>query len=605
MEAATLADQFRDLQVKQHERFKARVARLQAKQHPLQQQSDAASPPDVHVDGASGLIGDLGLMTATQERELGSAVDGKEEKSTHRESAETDSSQGAQVRELSQKVEQLLAENERLTSRLKTSERKVEAVERTLQTEREALEGGPTAAQKIVELSKKNRVLHAELSAERNHVRQLEKAARAAVQSATHPQQEVHEKQSEKDLKDGEEALRLELREVQEQLTQAKSKAADLSNQCQQLRHDLKMAHRVITREVGEGVTVGSLLNGQSGWRGRSQQIIILQSKLSQMKSSFGKCRSCGVVETSLNIRESGGEGRAKARQRAALEKMERERRENLETVRRELEKVQRECGQFRKECSALRARNKTLTEELKLLRSGPASGNKRNKLSDGVFGDSIVLQELEQRMEKLEETNRNLRQELGKYKGALHQSQQKTQQTRCEAQSLPPLVHQPRYPRPHSRMKLDRQTLSAGTPVAAGLEASSLREAQMMKRLAETERDRLLELTTTLQQRLASTEEQLVRVKTERVASRPPTLARGGRKQRHSATGGPASERLSALESELVIQRDENSVLRETLAQLRREKLEDARLLHSTLQNARKRCLEVAGSHTSTAHLQ
>ena len=604
MEAATLADQFRDLQLKQHERFKARVARLQAKQYPPQQQSDSASPPDVHVDGASCLIGDLGLMTATQERELGSAVDGKEDKSTHRESAENDSSQGTRVRELSQKVEQLLAENERLTSRLKTSERKVEAVERTLQTEREALGGGPTAAQKIVELSKKNRVLHAELAAEKNRVRQLEKAARAAVQPA-HPQQEVHEKQSEKDVKDGEEELRLELREVQEQLTQAKSKAADLSNQCQQLRHDLKMAHRVITREVGEGVTVGSLLNGQSGWRGRSQQIIILQSKLSQMKSSLEKCRNCGMVETSLNIRESGGEGRAKARQRAALEKMERERRENLETVRRELEKVQRECEQFRKECSALRARNKTLTEELKLLRSGPASGKKRNQLSDRVFGDSAVLQELEQRMEKLEETNRNLRQELGNYKRALHQSQQKTQQTRCEAQSLPPLVHQPRHPRPRSRMKLDRQTLSAGTPVAAGLETSSLREAQMMKRLAETERDRLLELTTTLQQRLASTEEQLVRLKTERVASRPPTLTRGGRKQPHSATGGPASERLSALESELAIQRDENSVLRETLAQLRREKLEDARLLHSTLQDARRRCLEVASSHTSTAHLQ
>ena len=599
MEAATLADQFRDLQLKQHERLKARVAKLHEAKPSLQR-------PD--ADGI-GLGEDLGLMTATQERKLGFAGDSTNDKTTtHTAPVGGEAPHAAaRIKELSQEVEQLKAENERLTSRLKSSEKRAEVAERTLETERETLGGGLTAAQKIVEVSKKSRTLHAELAAERNRVRQLEKSVRTATQHA----QEVHDRESKRDAQEGQEDLKLQLGDVQEQLIQAKSKAANLNNQCQQLRHDLKMARLVIAREVGEGVTVGSLLNRQiSGWRGRSQQIIILQNKLSQLrKSALGRAAQIGEVNetcASISSREEGGrEGRVKARQRAALEKIERERRQNLETVRRELEKVQGECGHFRKECAALRARNKILTEEVKSLKSGPLAPCKRNEQRVVVGGDST---ELEQRVEKLEETNQNLRRQLKECKRALHRSQH-IQPATSEYLSLPPLVHQQqmRHSRPQSRIKLDRQILSAGT-AGAHLEVSSLREAQMLIRLAETDRDRLAELTTTLQQRLASAEEELVRLKTEKMTSRPLALPRGAhqtsscRKRPHLTTGGSSSDRVSAIEAELVIQRDENAVLRETLAQLRREKLEGARLLHSKLQDTRRMCVEVANSYSHTA---
>ena len=596
MEAATLADQFRDLQLKQHERLKARVAKLQAKS-PLQR-------PD--ADGIR-LSEDLGLMTATQERELGFAGDGTNDKTTHTAPVGGEAPYaGARIKELSQEVEQLKAENERLTSRLKSSEKRVEVAERTLETEREDLGGGPTAAQKIVELSKKNRALHAELAGERNRVRQLEKAVRTATQHA----QEVYDRESKTDAQESQEDLKVQLGDVQEQLIQAKSKAADLNNQCQQLRHDLKMAQLVIAREVGEGVTVGSLLNRQSGWRGRSQQIIILQNKLSQLrKSAHGRAAHNGELNetcASISSREGGGwEGRVEARQRAALEKIERERRQNLVTVRMELEKVQGECGHFGKECTALRARNKILTESLK---SGPLAQCKRTEQRVVVSGDSTAFQELEQRAEKLEETNQNLRRQLKESKRALHRSQH-IQPATSGSPSLPPLVHQQqtRHSRPQSRIKLDRQILSAGT-AGVTLKASSLREAQMLIRLAETERDRLAERMTTLQQRLASAEEELVRLKTEKVTSGPLMRPRGAHqtsscmKRPHPATGGSTSDRVSALEAELAIQRDENTVLRETLAQLRREKLEGARLLHSKLQDTRRMWVEMANSYSPTA---
>ena len=40
---------------------------------------------------------------------------------------------------------------------------------------------------------------------------------------------------------------------------------------------------QVLGKEVGEGVNVSSLLGTNSGWRGRAQQIIMLQNKVLYM----------------------------------------------------------------------------------------------------------------------------------------------------------------------------------------------------------------------------------------------------------------------------------------------------------------------------------
>lgn len=40
------------------------------------------------------------------------------------------------------------------------------------------------------------------------------------------------------------------------------------------------MSLQVLSKEVGEGVNVTSLLGTTSGWRGRAQQIIALQNKV-------------------------------------------------------------------------------------------------------------------------------------------------------------------------------------------------------------------------------------------------------------------------------------------------------------------------------------
>ena len=590
-EAATLADQYRQLQLKQQERFRARVAKRQVE--PLQQSS--AEVPSSN----GGDLSDLGLLTATQERELGTTRTDSRKENKKDEGIEEDS---RQVLELRERVGQLERENEGLSERLRDSEKRVAAAQRTIQAEREALGGSPATTQKIVELSKKNRVLHAELASERTRVRELEKAARVAT---TQQQVKTREREEEErgEGRGEEELMRRQLRCVQELLTQSKGKVSEYSNQCQQLRQELKLAQRVIAREVGEGVSVSSLLSGQGGWRGRSQQIINLRNKLSEMKGLLRKTQGGegGVCPAS----SSGDGGRA----RAVLDKMERERRESVESVKRDMEKVQTECVELKRECHALWARNKTLTEELKSLKSNPPLGRRKAPSPSLTVSESRTLHALEVKAGKLEESNRMLRQQLMRPLHRSLQSQTHSTTTDPPPHSLPPLVdQQPRKKlRQYSQILPARQALSAGVPAAhLPREVSSLREAQMLRTLAETERDRLSELNMTLQQRLAGVEDQLVRLKTQQTNHRLPSLGRTTNScRRHSqststAAGvGSSSERLTDLETKLAIQRDENTVLRDTLSQLRREKVEEAKLFHATLQETRRMCAEMIRSNT------
>ena len=585
-----LAEQFRDLQLRQKEKFKARVTKLHSQ---LPQQRPSLDPATDPTDDTTMPGDDLGLLTATQERTNGALEPAKRRKRVQDSSG--DHTLQKTVANFRQQVEQLKSEKAGLSSRLKSAEKQLEALRIRLQEEREILgqgAGGAATTQKIVELSKKNRLLHAELAAERNRSRQMERQVETATATLQAQEARGHDDQREVALED-EEKLKLRLSELQEELTQSKTKTTDYRNQCQILKQDLKLAHRVIAKEVGKGVTVSELLNSPSGWRGRSQQIITLQNKLVEMKTLLKKTPEAVRVAADLTqaSREGGG-GRAVARQKAALEKMDRDRKKNLEYTRRELESAQTECVRLHKECSALRARNRTLTEEVKVLKSGTPAP-KRNRAMPGG-GRELSLSRLadvaalELKLAELEQDNQLLRDQL---QVALLQLKQNSSRlsTTNKFLSLPSL-HRPSS---HQTQPI-RGTLSA----TVQHQTNSLREAQILTQIAEAERDKLLDLTMTLQQRLDSTTDQMARLKIENSCGkiyRLPSFARLGTnggaarwKQRADQDG----EKIEALEVEMEILRDDNTVLKETLAQLRQERLEDAQMFRAALENTKRMCV-------------
>ena len=164
-------------------------------------------------------------------------------------------------------VEQLQLDTTRLKLELKQRDKKITELEQTRREERAALgAAGSSATQRIVELSKKNRELNAELATEKNHLRELQKK----LQEKSSTQKETSVDSSNKGRESKHPPVLQEesgsvIAQLQGQLQQTKLKMAEQRNQCQVLKQELKLAQKVITKEVGEGVSMSVLLSGVSG----------------------------------------------------------------------------------------------------------------------------------------------------------------------------------------------------------------------------------------------------------------------------------------------------------------------------------------------------
>jgi uncharacterized protein YoxC len=324
-----------------------------------------------------------------------------------------------------------------------------------------------------------------------------------------------------------------------------------------------------------------------------------MKSLLEKTSGGTNETADTLLVEGVHSSREGGG--RIEARQKATLEKMERERKQNLETTRKELERMQTECTRVHKECNALRARNKTLTEDIKLLKSeGPSL--RRNAAIPNAM---TAVHELELKTHELEHENLLLKRKLQECEQALQTLQLNSSRlsSRNGALSLPHIPQQLSSQQVTKTFPI-RETLSAPKPTVKH-EKHTLREAQVLAQIAEGERDKLLEMTTTLQQRLDNAVDQLIKLKTEKNSKghKHPSFGRSGTNhgtiKQKLCCSDARSEKVEALEEEVAIQRDENTVLKETLRQLRQERLDDVKMFHVILQDSKRMCVEMRrGDH-------
>ena len=222
-----------------------------------------------------------------------------------------------------------------------------------------------------------------------------------------------------------------------------------------------------------------------------------------------------------------------------------------------------------------------SLTEKHAQKDKAKLMGTQRSKSSNS--DDFDMFQEIEREKQLLSKDNQILQTQLEKYLTEL----QTLQASMNNPSSLPSVASRGRQ-----RGQTERKAVSAGHPLGS-LCIHSGDDDSLMAQVSQIEQERLLELTRCLQQRLDATTDKFnnfdIEVRSlcqqnarlEKIVGRSRiTMVSGSDRCKETQDQGEVDE----LETQLAIQMDMNSVLKDTLELTRQDKMEYLKLYQSML---------------------
>lgn len=265
---------------------------------------------------------------------------------------------------LNENIRELKDENSRLHKLLKEKDLEITMIKEKTSSEASNAKNlltNDVASVKIIELSKKLRECTAQLESEKTRTKQLSKRC-AVLESKTFKDTDLINdiKPTEAETK----KMVADEKSLNEKLIQCESKLTECRNQMQSLNNELKMAHKVLSQEIGgQNINIQSLLNSPGNWKGRAQQILILQKKISDLKRQIGdqaqSVNSCtNFAETEINS------SRIEQKQIDLIKKMESKKYQDIEKLTSDYQQLQNDYENIKKAADAAKARSKTLSTE-------------------------------------------------------------------------------------------------------------------------------------------------------------------------------------------------------------------------------------------------
>ena len=283
---------------------------------------------------------------------------------------------------------------------------------------------------KIVELAKKNRRLSVTMEKERSKVGKLAKeierlqkelkSSKSKSKTANRmlPADTKNNRNNNKDK-----ASSKELAAAENEIKKLRRRTDAIRISRDKAKEDVRRVINVLRKEVGDSINVDAVLQGtmsEEGWRGRSQQIVMLRTKCKRLEKEIKRLR-----EGDFGNERRGGKGMVKntssstslrssfdvdERATNQIKEMERNKLEAAETVARELGEMRKIAILQKEKLDGQKARlsnltkdNKKMRGEIKVLLNKTGTDDKLiDALREEVAQSRAAVNEMSRRLESI-----------------------------------------------------------------------------------------------------------------------------------------------------------------------------------------------------------
>lgn len=192
-------------------------------------------------------------------------------------------------------------------------------------------------------MKKKNRTLNVELKLEKSHHKELQNNFHELQSLVEEKNRQLDEIESQ-----SKPSSPTEIQILSDKFDKASKKVFEVLNQNTQLKNDLRVAHKCLQHELGENANFGLILSGNSNWRGRAQQISMLNNKIADLNKKLE-----GV---NFDFFDSSD--------RSPQKRLETVRRLEVESLSKELGDTKAHLDDVKQKLAASKARNKILVDD-------------------------------------------------------------------------------------------------------------------------------------------------------------------------------------------------------------------------------------------------
>ncbi|KAK3930550.1 Coiled-coil domain-containing protein 13 [Frankliniella fusca] len=182
-----------------------------------------------------------------------------------------------------------------------------------------------------------------------------------------------------------------EIKSLSDKLSATNGKLFDCRNRVQHLQQELKNAHKVLLCEVGDGISISDLISSGGitlGWRGRAQQIQVLQQRVAELTDRIKKSSDYRIHDTLSHSCEG-------------IKCSARERKASLESAQQAARVMQQQLNEHIRKLDAAKARIKVLECEMNSCKS------RIQLLTDKGLRDEDFIKILQGKINELEESLR------------------------------------------------------------------------------------------------------------------------------------------------------------------------------------------------------